>query len=109
MKFVLLVEYPVGIVRVFSPFFASEDGPDIFAIDFFLRQLTSDEFREGGEKVDIHPGSVADSSRWNFPRPAHDAWLTKAPFPSRSFPFAKWTRGSCMRSVGEPRTIIARE
>ena len=89
LEFVLLVVNPVGIMRIRGSLFSGENGPDIPPVDLFPGKVCSNQVSHCGKQIDIHSWRIANCSRRDFARPAHQAGLAKASLPGRAFPFAK--------------------
>src|SRR5262249_40555545 len=108
-QFVILVIKPIRSMRIPGTPFPGNDWPGIEAIDSMFRKFSTNQVRNGGEKIDAHEHLPALGARWNFSRPAHNARFACAPFPARAFPFAQWVRRAGMVAIAQPRSVVRSE
>ena len=102
----VVVEDLMGAFRIG---FASQQIVDIKAIDWVGWKFGTDNACDGWQDIDGHGCGILHTPCGDVGGPLSEHWYPCATFVDGPLAFAKWSGGSCMIPVGEPRPVVAGE
>ena len=96
-------------MRILSAGLASEEGPNVEAVDRFRGQRRAGEAGERGEQINRHRVVIRFRAGGDAAGPTHYARHARAALPRGAFALAERAGAARVIAVAEPRTVVGGE